>query len=267
MKKLLIMLGVLAMISPVLATSITYSEGWEYSGGTTDPAYVAAWADNPAREAIATAYYRSGARSLLVDNGSSYGVKGQTHVLPTAVKGTDASPLVLSTYMVVQAAAHRQYLDFSLELANGNVVAPASGTANVVAIARSITLNGQNARFFAYDGDSWDDTGDAITTYSASGPGTGKYWKVQITVNSTQLLWALYDGAGALNASDTFPLASGVQGMFFDRINIRHPGAANAAVHVAYIDDLSLSGGEIIPEPATVVLLGLGLMLLRRRVT
>jgi len=269
MKRIVVVVaGVFLLSLPVGATPISYSEGWEYSGGTTDPNYEAAWAANPAREAIATAYYRSGARSLLIDNGSSYGVKGMTHVLPQAVKGTDASPLVLETCMVVVAGAHRQYLDFTLELASGDVVAPASGPANVVGVARSITFNGQYARFFTYDGDSWNDTGDAINTYSASGPGTGKWWTVRITVTSTQLLWTLIDNLGTTTYSDTYTLADDVQGLYFDRINIRHPGEANAATHVAYIDDLSLTGGEVIPEPAALALLGLGsLLLIRRRVS
>lgn len=257
--------AVLAMVLPSWATPINYTESWEYAGGTADPAYAAAWVDNPAREAISTTYHRTGDWALLIDNGGSYASKGMTHLLPEAVKGTDESPLVLSTYMVIQAASHRQYLDFTLELASGDVVAPASGEANVVAIGRSITFNGQNARFFTYDGDSWNDTGDAISTYAASGPGTNKWWLVEITVTSTQLLWRLWDETVGTLYTDTFALPSNVQGLYFDRINIRHPGAANAAVHVAYIDDLSLTGGEVIPEPAALALLALGGLFLRRR--
>jgi hypothetical protein len=255
-------LWVTLAVAPVSGLPISYTEGWEYTG-TTDPAYETAWAANPSREAVATAYYRTGTHSLLIDNGSSYASKGMTHLLPQPVKGTDASPLTLSTYMIVQASGHRQYLDFTLELASGDVVTPASGAANVVAIGRSLTYNGQNARFFTYTGDGWYDTGDAISTYSASGPGT-KWWKSEITVNSTQLLWTLTSDTGG-TFTDTFPLPASLQGLGFDRINIRHPGAANSNTHVAYIDDLSLTGGELVPEPAGLVLLALGGLLFVRR--
>ena len=181
MKHVMKVLLVTLLAVPVLAVPVNFSEGWEYPGGTTDAAYTAAWADNPGREAIATAYYHTGTHSLLVDNGASYANKGMTYTLPQAVKGTDANPLVLSSYIITQAAGQRQYLDFTLELAAGDVVTPASGAANVVGIGRSFTLNGQNARFFTYTGATWSDTGDAMTTYSGSGPGT-KWWKIEVAV-------------------------------------------------------------------------------------
>lgn len=270
MKKALLVLVIAGLAVPAMGAPINYFEGWETyptspNGGKGSPEFLAEWANNPDQYAMSTSYHRTGNVSLLIDNGSSYGNDGMTHVLPQGVKGTDESPLVLSTYIVVQASAHRQYLDFTLELASGDVVAPATGVENVVAIGRSNSINGQNARFFTYDGDGWNDTGDALATYASSGPGTGKWWQIQIAVTSTQMHWLLKDETVGTTYTDTFNLAPNVQGAYFDRINIRHPGAAISTTHVAFIDDLSLTGGELIPEPATLVLLGLGGLFLRRR--
>ncbi len=261
MNSRLVLACVLAAAMPAWATPINYSESWEYGTGTSDPVYAAQWAANPGRMSVQPTYDRTGDKSLLIDNGSSYGNLGMTHVLPQAVRGTDADPLVLSTYMAVTAGTYRQYLDFTLELASGNVVAPASGPENVVAIGRSITLNGQNARFYVYDGNAWNDTGDALGTYTPA----PKWWLVEVTIKSTELVWRLVNDTGLSTYTDTFSLAGHLQGMYFDRINIRHPGAANSATHVGYIDDLSLLGGEVIPEPATVAGLVLLLPLLGRR--
>ena len=230
-----------ALSFAVPAFGQNFSEGWEYPGGTSDPGFASNWAANPAYENIATTWYHFGLQSLQIDN-TTYGNMGMTHVLATPVRGTDANPLNLSAYMLVVGASHRQYLDFTLELANGAVVAPATGSANVVAIGRSITLNGQNAQFWVYDGTAWINTGDAISSYSANPPGT-TWWRVEITLNSTQMIWKLTQPDGAVYYIDTYTLPVSMQEMYFDRINIRHPGAANATTHRAYLDDVNLLWG------------------------
>jgi hypothetical protein len=184
---------------------------------------------------------------LQLDNGSSYGAGfGITHDFGGEYKATAANPIVAQWQQYFVSTSTRKQLDFYVDLAKddvsgGTLSSPESH--NAVGVAQSVTVRGgqTNSKGQWYDGNAWHETG---------APTAGGWKTVTLTVTDTTFAVTWGDGG-------TYSGARGYLGTF-DQINIRHPQAGTGGA--AYLDNLSVTGGELVaaPEPATIAWLGLG---------
>jgi len=265
MRKVLCMIGIVAMwAGPALAVPVSYTENWDaYAVGTADANYVSNWSTiaganrYPVNAGAAAGDPNSIPNTLKVKKDLTYGI---THTL--AGNEIPAGEMVLGTDAAMLEAGFitdfgldipkRTYADIFLEISLGGAHAPdSSGTAaNVLAFGMTYGINGSSVYPWFFDGLTWNQ-GSSITT--------NKRWnlfRLQITANSVTLI-----GERKASGSQVF---SRVYTGGFDTISVRtidNDGLGQAMYH----DDTWLTGGRVTPEPATLSLLGLGLLFLRRR--
>ncbi len=289
MKNLTVILGVLAIVSPALAGPINFFDSFEYAVGVGDPAYAANWSvigganrypiQNRAYDdgVITNPWALDGNMVAHAEMPSPTGGYGISHSLG-AIEATDASPLVIDVDWHHIATTTRRQTGFYLELSQGDVHAPAySNTplANpipVIAVAAGFGLPDDNYRVF--DGQQWSShpaklvSGKkqwnwnfvTMTLSDAGDPGVedGVWLNVHIENNDSNPTYRVVG-----DKDFVLPMTQ-YDGETFDRVSFR---SLEGATQESIIDSISVTGGNVIPEPATAVLIGLGCLLLRRRRT
>ena len=254
MKKFIVLGMVGLLVSASTALGIAFSENWDSYGAVPAGPWVVD-PHNSAAVPVTSAQSLSADNSLHIHGGGSD--KGIYALINTGgggldVGGTDANPLAVqySTYFS-HNRVHRD-TDYLVELSLGDVHAPPfallSPLPNPIAV---IAYSGprfdkKSVRYF--DGQEWFQVGDS---------GVGGVWdtaKFNVLTSTVQLI---PQGAGAAVGARKYLGA-------FDRINIHVED--DSGTNLAYLDDLSVTGGVFVPEPVSLMLLGIGgLMLMRRR--
>ncbi|MDM8005452.1 MAG: PEP-CTERM sorting domain-containing protein [Phycisphaerae bacterium] len=254
MRRFVLLSAVLAIALPATAGPISFSENWDSYPSQASyllPVDDATWPQlGTSTYVVTNARSQSTSNSLLVDNGSSYASdKGISHDFGGVYKATDANPIVVDFYLWVDSAANRANIDVFVELALDDQAPSSSGVLyNVVAFALPNSVRGTlNKQAYLYDGTNW--------SAGSVAPTAGGWDHMTMTIKSNTIDVA---AGGASNGG--FPRT--YMGNF-DQINIRHPVLTSAGA--AWLDNLSVTGGELIPEPATLALLALGGLFLRRR--
>ena len=257
MKKFIVlgMVGLLVSASTALGVTLPLTENWDSYATPGVPG--GPWVLDThysAKVPLSTAQSQSASNSLHVRGGGSD--KGMYALINTGgggldVGGTDANPLVVqySTYYIHNRVNRDS--DWIVELTLGDVHAPAFGSAPLAVAIPVISYSAPNSggkSMNYFDGKQWWSQGDS---------GIGNVWanvKFNVLTNDVQVI---PQGSGAAQIPRQY-----LGG--FDRITIRvesEPGTVEA-----YIDDVSVSGGVFVPEPVSLMLLGIGgLMLMRRR--
>jgi len=258
MKKTLFLLTVVGLALPAVAAPLDFHENWDgYLAGSAnrfEEPYKSTWPDMTGvtnRYPVETAQNRSSPNSLLVHNTGWSDIKmAITHDLGGEWQATDENPIVVEFYLRIPGGnSHRRHLDLSVELSKDDAIAPgeSGGAANVIAFGMPRSVRDAAASWF-FDGATWANTGLAPT---------GANWQqFKMTVKSNEIGFLIGDSSN----SGFVRTYTGT----FTQINIRH--VSDGGTGAAYLDDLSVTGGVLVPEPATaLMLLGLGGLFLRRR--
>ena len=261
--KSLLLLAVLAPVAPALAVPINYTETWEgYSLGTADPGYNANWPAIPGQNVFPIIVAPAGlagpahpaSNALEQGIGTVFGIEnnladGVEMPVGAYVEPTAASPLVVGIWWNPANGTNRQGNNFIFELLGGGAVQTGISTSRVAG-------GGDNNPYY-FNGSSW--SRQTLGRYQSQGwshvyltltPAGGGGYDVSMTLtgqdgtNSASLPALTYSGG-------------------FDAIRIRALGTTTLR---SWIDDPYITGGVIIPEPATGSLLALGgLVVLRRK--
>ena len=262
MRSIITALGVLAIAIPTMASPISLSENWDGYLTGNDNRTVSPYVDNwqtitgySDRQVITASKYVSTPNCIQLDNGSSYGTPmGISHDLGGVYAATAANPIVVTWSMYISSNAARKSTNFYVELAMDDVSGGtlAAGEAHdAVGMAQSYTVRGGsgNAKGQVYGGNTWTETVAPLASA----------WKtVTMTITDTTVQVS-YEGVGSGSTARTY-LGN------FDQINIRHGAKVDVADAAGFMDNLTVSGGVwVSPEPASLVLLGSGLLFVRRR--
>ncbi len=274
MKGLWMLLGVLVLVYPVVGVPITFTENWDSYANTNPPAgpwYVDTHMtaggcfvggnnvphSSPLSYRVTDASYTGG-------NDDTRGNQALIAPVGQSVEATDASPLALSYW---EKSRKYRFTDFFIELSLGDTHAPAYST---TALAETIpvigfgkpyieTVVGYGAPYTKwlsfFDGKQWRNPGCYLTQDAS-------WEQLLMSVGSTEVT---LDTSKHADATDiAYTLARQYTGEF-DRITI-YTRWDNIDGGWTQIDDISLTGGNLVPEPAALTLLGLGcLFVLRRR--
>ncbi len=277
----------LVAVSPVLAAPVSFFDSFEYADGVGDPAYAANWSvvAGQNRYPIETRVYQPD----VVDPGALDGTKVAMSAIPAPAGGygishamgpvepTNESPLVVqANWHHMSLRANRPYVSFAMELSQGDVHAPPIGSAPlaspipVIALGFGMGSPDTNAYSF-FDGVSWLDAHMVI-------PAGYKQWNFQhVTMTFTDLgvpetqtgkHLSLHIENHDLTQTGTvqfdlpMPQAAWTAGEMFDTLSFR---AFDGVSYNSLIDSVSVTGGQIIPEPAALALLGLAVPLMLRR--
>jgi hypothetical protein len=210
----------------------------------------------------------------------SYGMGTSLVGADQGISATDASRLVLTYLTKLQ---HCRYADFFIELSLGDVHAPAfttvpqTNTIPVIGFGKpylEATLNAEKGIAFAtsaatqmsfFDGKNWKTPG---------GSANGSVWTNGIALTKT----AATSGAGLIpeqvsmsvgtasvildtnlhaNATDIAYTVNREYTGNFDRMNV-YTRFGNVGGRWVMLDSISLTGGDIVPEPAALLLLVIG---------
>jgi len=272
MRKLLIILGVLAMVSPVMATPMTtFTETWESYpvGAPGSPWYTDTHMANGTLATIAEAGHNHtppvADKGFLVNDSGFAGkdAGNQAMLVPSgeAVMATNDSHLIATYY--AKDTNQSKNGDWYFELSLGDVHAPrlidlpiGQELANAIPVLayckplKSTSAGQWTDEVYFFDGKKWNSRGtfDSKTTWEQFG--------MNIDADSAIVTTSI----GPSSYDSPLLYLGG-----FDRvsINTRDFNASNWTS----IDDISISGGYVVPEPSTVVLLGLGVLLLAGHVS
>lgn len=256
MKTTLFGLALLTIVSPAIGATIFSDDFEAYTAGSANrylSPYVDVWPDLPGsvnRYPVETAQKHSGVNSLLMDN-VGYGSQsfGISHELGGEYQATDADPLIVSAWVRIDATASRRTVDVYVEMAKDDVAPTTSGTSHdVLAFAWPYSVRSNaDTSLYVFDGTNWNRTGTTITAANT-------WQQLIVTIKSTTIDITV----GTTPSNGWARTYAGT----FDQINLRH---VNSSAGVLYLDDVEVSGGVLIPEPAALALFGLGGVLLRRR--
>jgi hypothetical protein len=262
-------LGIAALMAmaSTAAGSINFTENWDsYTAGSAPGG---PWFTDPHSSVgpllVSSAVSLSPSNSLQVHNNATLSNRGISALITEGlnpgevVGGTDADPLSIRNRVYFSAARSARDGSWYIELSLGDVHAPdlaslPHGTplAEPIPVIAYTGARGDFGKNYDYfDGEKWTEAG-----FSHDGPGWGAA-ALGIDVKTNTV--ALFDTTGNSTAS-TARVYTGA----FDRVNIYV--TTEQGSNTAHIDDLSITGGVVVPEPATLVLLGLGAIpLLRSR--
>jgi hypothetical protein len=256
---LLCLVGVALLAAPLMANPISMVEQWDtYALGTGDPAYNANWATlaGANRYAVDNSSPNSAPNDLKIQKLQTYGITRDLSpelnvALPggTLVLGTDGDVLTCS-FVIDFNGINKQEEDIIVELSKGNVHTDGTnGTSkDVVAFGMTYGWFGSSTHPRIFDGTNWIHATGVITDKRFN------QFTLEVRTNQLTLI-------GGRKASGSHTTAREYLGGF-DTITIRTI-SQNDQTH--YYDDTILTGGVVVPEPATLMLLGLGGVFLRRR--
>jgi hypothetical protein len=262
------------LCSASMAVPIDYKQRWNgygtTGGGVHDPNYVAEWQQI---EANRYAIKDNGSpwiapNALKVKKDQSIGIMHDLHVDDTSasenpdpslapgelVVGPDDDVLTVSFYLDMGSLQFtNNYADFFTEMGLGNAHAPTSpagGAADVLAFGMTYGINGFDDQPYFFDGVNWNRC-DQITTVQ-------RWNKFFMDISSTTVTLR----NDATGDSQTF--ARQYLGAF-DTVSHRTIDNDGQSQEM-WADTTYITGGNIVPEPATLSLCVLGgLALLRRR--
>ncbi len=242
-----------------VAAPVTFVENWDSYPNNTVP--TAPWTTpaslNSASLGLPTyaTYSVSAPHSLLVNN-SGYASQEKGLMAPLAggqqVQATNDFPLTMSYQVRPHVAAQRKNSDFFVEISFGDVHAPSnlstvlSTPIPVLAFAHPIGA-ADSTYFWYFDGTQWLRPGASMNTAA---------WNLVSMVVDKDSALLSGPNAGSLD------LPRAYQGRF-DSISV-YTRDFTYTSHTE-IDDVSVTGGYIVPEPASVGLLLAALPLLLRR--
>jgi hypothetical protein len=278
MQRLVFTAPVLVCASIVMAAPLDYHEHWDsYNLGTGDATYQAAWPtvslpgyvrfnlvdSNVFTPPRAIEYPGANQKRGIINNLADGVSSGQPDAIEMSpgqwVVPTADSELDLSLYMRIQTGNQRKNVNGIVVLSMGDQDAniPTDTTtvlANPIPALAFGVINGwgdaNNTAPYFFNGQQWIQTSLGVTT------GYNRLW-MNIRSDGNVLVEERSQGQSSLYAA--------VYTGGFDTISVRvdnilNPSGANR------IEDIYLSGGNVVPEPTTAGLLALGALgLLRRR--
>ncbi|MBI4579919.1 MAG: hypothetical protein HY718_09470 [Planctomycetes bacterium] len=256
MKNLLVVLALLALVSPVMAVPLNYVETWDsYGTGTGDASYNANWATQAGASRYSIMSNTSAfspENNLDQEVGVALGIEnnlgdGVEMPLGAYLQPTAANKVIAGIYWN-PVDNNRQTTNFVFELLQGSTV--------VAGAANSKVIDAGNNNPYWWNGANWiRETGGKVFAQAS----WNHIW-LEITPNSTS-------GFNIVAHVDAFtranPIWSNVAATGIDKIRIRSVGTTDDN---SWIDNVYVTGGEIVPEPSALLILALGgLPLLRRR--
>jgi len=276
----------LVAVSPVVAAPISFFDSFEYAVGVDDPAYAANWSviSGENRFPIVERIYQvdvtdpgalDGTKVAMAATPAPAGGYGISHQLGP-VEPTNASPLVYKAdWHSMATGTNRSLVSFAMELSQGDVHAPPLGSAPLATpipvIALGVGMGTGDFQYRFFDGTTWQMTPIrlwagykqwnwqhltmTLTDLGDPGTQTGKHVSIHMQNEDLSVV-------GDEEFDLTMPAEAWTAGETFDTISLR---AFDGFSFNSITDSVSLTGGEIIPEPASLALLGLGVSILLRR--
>ncbi|GMU20615.1 MAG: hypothetical protein AMXMBFR13_07120 [Phycisphaerae bacterium] len=286
MVRIPVVCSVLVCASSAMAAGINYVEQWDaYGLGESDATYNAIWQldtnVNPSYPAVSNAKKFSGTNSIEVlqqnrgiDNNLTDGI-GPNEMLPgqfvTGVGSPgDATDLDLGIYLHQSHAASRQntsqYVEISMNgmhapdpsnFASYGLSAPTDPLPNPIPVLAFGKLNGlwtgangdgQKNTLFFFNGRQW------INTFLGIGTNTNGFNRAWLHIGSStvdaELSAVGSNGSGGTNGGIAREYLGG-----FNTISYRYFNAGQSISGTSATDDIWLSNGVIVPEPASLLLL------------
>lgn len=335
MRKSLIMLAVLAIAVPAMATPFGagYRETWNVyavgggAAGDADPLYQSVWkpyvvttgtvGDATYAPGTVTAYptiasansisspnsikYEQKNRALVnkLNDGITNGTLDGTELPLGAVlkpdpsvalddtrSATNYTNLQLRNYIGFTAGAARAHTAQYVELSYGEIHAPTltggltplTEAIPVIALGKFHTqtvdgvpvftgtggpsLNG--SAVYLFNGKQWINTGLA-TVAGTQGLVAKIFYDSDLAKWRVKTDWIFSTTPGSMGSSNTFDLAFDPTVLGFDTVSWNMLNASPSNNAGSYYDDVWVAGGLVVPEPATMALLGMGFLAIRRR--
>jgi hypothetical protein len=268
MKRLITILSVLAFATSAMAASVNYQENWD-ADGAWDKATVGQNQGDWTQTAGSDSMFKSDPTipseftggNLMMQ--SALGDKGIYNDLNDGDNVSDplaAGEFVAATASenVVLSSAYRQFSKWGG--ASVNMYLTLSGADHSVAlrVPGGTTDEGDENYDVSIDGGAWVDTGMIVRRSGAAG------WDgIYIEVSPGAITVGVDPLSGDSNPARSYEAATGdFTGWEFDTITIENVGADNS--RTGYLAAVTLTG-EIVPEPAALLLLSVGLPFLARR--